>query len=994
MAHGKIPAATGGDVARPGLHGRSTLLVSIAAACLALAPMRLAAQDDGEDGAAAPADTWCMTGGVSSLSRTTMTEPVMGPVEAAWTYPKGEKSKDFVEGEALVWRDRVFVAIREAPDRRRFDVLNLRDGSLAARSPVFKTPVPLELCVWNGVVVARTGPRLLEAFRMRVRLLERLSWTYAAGGVLSPPCQAGREIHVRDGDDLVCLAVGRSTPLWRASGRFRGRPSVRGPHVFAVEYGSEGTASVVLLERATGSRISYTDIGHHDGRIPVRECAIPVIVLEKEVIVRLPFPVPLEGGVKMSSVRLRRPEGTGSTLELTTFCELVPGSSVVPGDRGFIAVMVAPGEGPKMLGVLGKKEGIQILASSDRHAEFVMDPVEASVASGVAYFGPCAVDIVPRRILWSARSFGRGVAIPARETVLLCTDTGRIIALREARRDRGRPRWPAAGDVAGAAPPVEVARGRAVLRDGTTLAGSFRIDVVQSTYTGPGAGSRGSLDDLLLAEDADGKIVFAGPDDDAIQGILALAEQEIGTEYVRLALEADRSRDPILMERLIAEACQSGARQDEIAKAEAKLRARQKAQGKTLPDESARIIALAAKLPARRVEALYGRAAGLPPEAPWSLRSDLLRAVLARESSHEAAARAVRQALPAGIVPPQPFDALEWLDVVDATKAIEVEFVSPPLPDDGEITHAERELGSQCEIWRKDLAAFRSPNLLVISPVQSPGRIARCLSVGELVTGTLGRFFDFGDRRRDTRHPLRLLLYESKEEYERESARMTGAPASHLGWTAGHYSPDEAIARMFIPSKRQEFDRMIDVYAHELTHAWIHERCPLFQSAETERVALTPGHWIVEGFATLIESMRFDVRTRSWTLRDCPYPVDAVANTPSDRLIPWKRLFAATALDFALLDHKPSITVPVTRTLGAAMILSETNLFYAQAGAACLYLFETDPEGLRRKLFQYVGDHYAGHGAAMAVQAAFGMDAAALGKKIMEFAAREVARRR
>jgi hypothetical protein len=72
--------------------------------------------------------------------------------------------------------------------------------------------------------------------------------------------------------------------------------------------------------------------------------------------------------------------------------------------------------------------------------------------------------------------------------------------------------------------------------------------------------------------------------------------------------------------------------------------------------------------------------------------------------------------------------------------------------------------------------------------------------------------------------------------------------------------------------------------------------------------------------------------------------------------------------------------------LGLGYQLSQISLFYAQAGATCLYLFEAENGKYRDKLMKYVGDHYGARADQLDVQAAFGLSADDLGAKVVEYA--------
>src|SRR5205823_14076360 len=121
-------------------------------------------------------------------------------------------------------------------------------------------------------------------------------------------------------------------------------------------------------------------------------------------------------------------------------------------------------------------------------------------------------------------------------------------------------------------------------------------------------------------------------------------------------------------------------------------------------------------------------AGALPAEASFALRAALVRAVLERAPGHAEAGTLVRAALPPGLPLPAAFDALEWLDFAEAARATPIRVVTLPEKGEKDLSPQQRELGSARHTWRPDLVALESKQLLVITPVEKPGRIAKCLA--------------------------------------------------------------------------------------------------------------------------------------------------------------------------------------------------------------------------------------------------------------------------
>ncbi len=67
--------------------------------------------------------------------------------------------------------------------------------------------------------------------------------------------------------------------------------------------------------------------------------------------------------------------------------------------------------------------------------------------------------------------------------------------------------------------------------------------------------------------------------------------------------------------------------------------------------------------------------------------------------------------------------------------------------------------------------------------------------------------------------------------------------------------------------------------------------------------------------------------------------------------------------------------------------MSKPNLFYAQSGAACHYLFHAENGKYRQKLLDYVGLHYRAKGKKeLDVEEVFGINELELGKRIVAHA--------
>src|SRR5206468_5356567 len=100
-------------------------------------------------------------------------------------------------------------------------------------------------------------------------------------------------------------------------------------------------------------------------------------------------------------------------------------------------------------------------------------------------------------------------------------------------------------------------------------------------------------------------------------------------------------------------------------------------------------------------------------------------------------------------------------------------------------------------------------------------------------------------------------------------------------------------SRIFLPASKDAFRQVMFTYAHELTHHWIQERCPLFRPSEAGGSDDEPGYWIVEGMAEMVAQFRWDLANRTFeTLDPRGEALDTVASAAPEHLVPRERLFA------------------------------------------------------------------------------------------------------
>lgn len=847
------------------------------------------------DGSVALANRWSVAGGNPARNGVCETRVSFDDLATAWSFePKGS-----LEGEPLVWDGHV-VAV-ENREGRGLHVLRLLDGRAAVKPRVFDTDRPLLPSMWERRILVRSSPTEISILEIPLRgraLATR--WKHDFGEEVHALLLFQDEIYVRLARGLQRWQVKKRKPEWTASGEYRGPLVLCGEHLFTVEY--DGPAgSVRRLRRSDGRVVGEPcEIGHHPLGKPGLAADIGLHVLDRIVVVRHASPVLGIDGRYNTSLVERRPDGLHFlTLENTI---------TAPTGRGDLRLQLVLDDGPKLQQVDYEREQVHELASVHEHPDFATSILAPTLARGVVLIGARAVDLHSHRVLWRGEGTLSTRVVPARETLLVVDrERARLRALRSTAFPRGAASIQPSGEI----------WARAVLTDGTVLAGTLDFDLEAGELRRTvGSSSRRSLDDLLVAVDRKGALLFA---------------RDTGAEVVRgIELLQAEEDDP-------------------------------------------------------SAAAFWAAFASLEADSHADLRIALLRAILDRNPDHQEATDAVRSLLPEKLREADPFVPSEWLDFVEAATRITIELIPGEFQEgDPGLSIDQRQLGAARGEWRPDLQALKSERLLVFTPLAAPGQVARCLSMGELVCETLEQIFAAGEAARDERFRLRLHLFESEEEYRAQSVKA-GLDLATLEWTAGHYSPRHDLSRIYLPAEEDAFVEVMRVYAHELTHHWIEQRCPLFSSSEARYTVNTPGYWIVEGFASLVDEFVFDLAGRRVeTVDERAVSLDNLAH--ARELIPWATLFKINQLTFHTLDPEPGIPVVSRWVLGVYRKLSHRSIFYEQATATCQYLFHAEDGKHRAKLMEYVALYYTGRCRPGDVERLFGIPPEELGKRVLKYA--------
>jgi len=949
-----------------------------------------------EDGAVAAAGSWTTSGGCAARTARTTAAPLRARPEPAWSLRvEGE-----IAAEPLVTRRHVILESARDDGSRALTLLRLRDGTRVGEPTRFETALPLAPGVDGRIVVVRAGRGRLQALRIGSSGLEPI-WNRTGDATFGPPLLFRSELYVVEGNALVRLSLTRLSPVWRREGRFRGRPSLRGDSVYAARFDGHGGGGgrVYALARASGAATELFDFPGEDGsRVPAPADDLRLSVFADRVVLHRPPFAETENPAFSRAVFFgpRHPRPVYDRVAR----RFVGQAAEI--DAGWIA-FVDDSEVGRFLAAPDPAEPgfLTVLATRDTHDVFLRSPRSPSVAGDVVFVGARAFDARTGRVQFALDRPTRFRAVPVERTLLVVDGASRVTALR--------PPSPPAGEAWLVPPPAMPAEGVAVLdrasavfRDGQILTGRFEVRFEERVVV-PEGGAPRPFASLLLLEDHTRWPIYAASTDDLAEALDRLDARDRTEAVADLARRAVVTNDVALLEELYFSARALGVseeRLEPVAKRLAYLEAhRRPVRERNVAEIRGRLAELA-RAPAERAFERARTIALAGDTAPLRL---LLRRTLEHDPSHAGAVELVRSLLPSGwssAAPRgpagrEPFDALDWLDFLEATRSTPVTVIDgeprgtgDPDPDDrapGILARARRD-------WRRDLAGFRSRHLLVVTPVtQRPGAIARCLSQGELVCDALSEIFSVPTRRDIEREPLVLYLYESRAEY---LARSQGGPGdeSHghgLQGTAGYYDQRANRSHVFLPPAEEgAFERLAATYSHELVHHWVRAHLPRLPGGTASHPRPgTPGYWIVEGLATFVQELDFDLDRRTWSVAPArAESLGFVRHAAPSELLPWPEILELSWLDYRGLSHEETLQVPAPGYLGRLRPTSPLRAFYLQSSAACHALWHADRGRHREALVRYLVRHYTRKTVPDDLEAIFGMDAAAIGRRVVEHA--------
>ena len=899
-----------------------------------LAPVLGAAQQPVlEEGSLAAAGTWTTAGGSPARSGRSRSAPLRGEPEALWNF----QARGEITDEPLLWNERLVVTATSRAGLATVHVLDTRTGRQLATASV-PSSAPLQPSLWGDLLLLRPSLERLELFRIgsRIQSLRAIAGREITGAVLFED-----ELIYVDGGTITRLDVQRREPVWSKAirGTFRGRPALRGDHVHAVWYDEAGNGHLAIVARSDGTLVQDLTFGGHGGRVPAAEDPLDLHVFEDELFCRLPLPLVQPSGAQRSTLRIGRADGErgagSSSLHALRNAPLEWSTSGAA--RGWIAR-----EGPEKTAaswLASRTEGQNtrsiLLASEANHSRLLSFEAPASAAGTTVYLGDLAVDAEDFSIAWRSEHAPRLRPVPDDERVYVVVGSKDVVAL-------GAP----------------------------------------------------------------GRRATAAEQE--AERTLARVDAAWGESLAALALRAVRVSALDLAHSLLAEAAAAGATERSLRRAgDAVASATTRAVTRSRGDADARSQRGAQALLAEKERLRESRDAKLLEHAAEARDAELQRLLLAElvERSPGDEVGALVQRLLPGDAPLSPstsgglanaVEARRWLTFLAVHRASPVGFVAPDpnAPEARRAGTLQHLLVQEQRAWRADVHGFQSEGLFVLAPRSRPAAVARCLQVGRLVCRALEELFD--TRARPSDDELVLLLYESKREYQLQSQRENSSPELARGWTGGHYSPSENLSRMYIPPEELP-DRLLGVYAHELTHHWLATRAPFVRgTGGTNRAngtsyrarADAEGYWIAEGFATMVEEFRFfpddGPNGRFETENPSANSLDVVGNVPAAKRISWERFFALSQEAFHELDATPSVPVALTWRLGARANLSPIRLFYAQAGATCHFLLHGEGGRHRPALLRSIEAWTRGQ--SVRLPEMLGLSADELGRRIVTHA--------
>ncbi|MEZ5979621.1 MAG: hypothetical protein R3F34_15590 [Planctomycetota bacterium] len=941
----------------------------------------------------APAGTWQCEGGSLSRSRLTETRAIeKGPLDVMATIqPEGE-----LDAEPVYDSRYVVTVSADSKGKRVLEVFDIETGKRRGGAKKLDIDERVSPCYVDGLVAVRSALDEIEVYKVGRGGLSR-SWAIdSKEGDFGHPILVDGDVVVMRGDAIERWQMRKSSPEWSTSGVFRGALALDDESLYAVEYDRKtNAAQLVELDVTDGSERSRRGVGQREGGTPLFPGRDIVAVNGKFAVVFAESRVKLEGGMSSQSVGvdLSAPANAESTagVALTTFMIDPPAML----GTAWMSFYDMPSEGRMALVSNGtmpdgesEQRGPMVLASAQTHNEVLKNHQAPVFAQNVSYFAGLAWDLPSQRVLWREKGMEGAKLFPGKECVLAVRD-GTSIEIWRRHRDPA----PQLAIVAQNRP--SAAKGVLVLRDGEVETGNFELrgegDALEIAKVGSGSSRGYPVSNVFFAAHDDGTVLYAADREALLDGIDDVVGEAQLESIDKLVSVAAKCGDLPLMTQVLVKALQLGSEKtDKLEEAivdarEKKPRANEKNMERTR-EGLAELRGVRRDMAWHSLEALWRE----PKEGERVAREiyALLGVTLGADPGFEPARERLAALLPEGIELPEDESVVEWTAFAEANALHPVSMWVPPQSFDKALTWEQERLDDASR-WREDIIGFRTENLFVITPLARPGSVARCLVLSEQLCSILSKIFAGGDNERDTRHPLVMYLFESKEEYLRVSAGESKEDQAGLAWTAGHYNPREGVSRLFLPADEDaDWSSVTETLLHELTHHWIDQRCTRIPAGIDKDARFNqPGYWIVEGFASLLEDFQLDPFAETYESTSARSSrLDLVTNANDTQLLIWKKLFRCEHSKMFGLQMDSTEPVALTWMLGPMALPGGVGFFYAQSSTVCHYCFNAEGGALRDELVDYVVNYYCGNAEMMDVEKAFGMTEEELGKRAVKWA--------
>lgn len=962
------------------------------------------------DTSTAAPGTWSVEGGPLSRSRVTQSDPVLeGPLERAFTIDPGAE----LDAEPVFDEETLITVRADSKGHRLLQVWDLSNGQRIGGEMTLKTDGRVAPCYVDGELAVRAEPDTIEVHRLVRNGLRRVDRIREDDATVGHPILVDGHVVVAIDDALHCRALRDKDSRWVVEGRFRGHLAYSGGKVWAVEYDQgSGSCKLTAIDFATGEVAERRAVGRRAGDVPDLPGEDRAIVRDDIAFVYSDAEFGVTAGMRSASVG----------LDLTTPPNAVTPASILGSTfmteqpallgRGWLGLYDHPIEGDKLVATLSPPEGMGIrqatrLSGKDWHEELLEHVQAPSFAREVGYFGGLAWDALTSRILWREEELQDAVLYPATRAVIA------VKGDREIEVWRARREIVPGSEIVPDEPPAEPGEGILVLRDGSIVDGDLRLRdsgrSLEIELVGRSSTRRYSERESMFAALTDGTLLFAADGRALVEGLTKLGDAVEKAALERVLEAAEKSGDPKLMRKVLVQARR--LRMDDLDDLQ---EAYDEARKLEEPDISRRNQERAeerlAEVGTARSEVYWKTVESLWVEGeevvddwgdvitrrlPRHLYR-LLELVLSSDPGFDPAREKLEELLPAEIDLPLGRRVVEWVEFAEVNAYHPVEVWWPTNGHADQLTWEQEQLETAQIGWRDDLTGYRSERIFIITPLDRPGGIARCMHLAEQLCDIMEGMFAGGTHEREL-EPMVILLFETRTEYIDQSTKGDPGSRAIIAQTAGVYTPSEKVSRLFLPDESEDgaWADMIETLLHELTHHWVdcrNLRIPESDEPRTSRTFTLPGYWIVEGFASTTQFFLLDPFTGDYdTVNPRGNRIDVLANARDDQLLEWKVLFRRPHNQLWSLDGHSFDQFPLTWTLGGMRQPGGVGLFYSQAATVSQYLYNADNGRRRQQLFDYVINYYTANEEMLSIEEAFGMSEAQLGKAAADWARRTVA---